>query len=178
MIKACLWRGHAAAPADHARSAQTAAATAMITAQLNRSLAAMHLTTRDAGASTTVGSRSKADGKGGDQQPVGFSACDAIQSDRYMSQVMYHACIVIKGEGCTITQLHLHVYHVCEFIQPVEDVLHLQTVGCLLMYQGQTQSSHALKVQVLSHCCCHHLQFQAAHAHKTAAAAAAAVRPS
>jgi hypothetical protein len=62
-IKACLWRGHAAAPADHATSAQTAAATAAITLQLNRSLAAMHLTTRDAGASTTVGSRSKADGK-------------------------------------------------------------------------------------------------------------------
>jgi hypothetical protein len=157
MIKACLWRGHAAAPADHATSAQTAAATAMITAQLNLSLAAMHLTTRDAGASTTVGSRSKADGKGGDQQPVGFSACDAIQSDRYMSQVMYrtpgsvrpavwHACIVSKGERRTITQLHLQMYHVCEIIQPVRDVLHLQTVGCLLMYQGQTQSSHAFKV--------------------------------
>jgi hypothetical protein len=64
LIKACLWRGHAAAPADHAASAQTAASTAMITGQLNRSLAAMHLTTRDAGASTTVGSRSRADGEG------------------------------------------------------------------------------------------------------------------
>jgi hypothetical protein len=62
MIKACLWRSHAAAHGDQAASAQTAASTAAITDQLNRSLAAMHLTTRDAGASTTVGSRSRADG--------------------------------------------------------------------------------------------------------------------
>jgi hypothetical protein len=63
MIKACLWRSHAAAQSDQASSAQTAASTAAITDQLNRSLAALHLTTRDAGASATVGSRSRADGE-------------------------------------------------------------------------------------------------------------------
>lgn len=61
IVKACLWRDHHA-DQRHTTSAQTAASTGKITAQLNRSLAAMHLT-RDAQASSTAGSR-RAGGEG------------------------------------------------------------------------------------------------------------------